>query len=579
MDIPKLLESANFLPRSINFPNAWCGHLPFASWLIRTLEPDIFVELGTHSGNSYFSFCQAVFEDHLKTKCFAVDTWQGDEHAGYYNEEVFQQVNSHNQLNYANFSRLLRMTFDEAVNYFSNGSVDLLHIDGLHTYEAVKHDFETWQPKLKPGAIVLFHDTNVREQGFGVWKFWEETQIHNPNNLEFLHSHGLGVIQMASPNNSKNLRCLDPALFDQQKFREYFSSLGERQLERYELNLTKNYVANLNQVLTDRDGQIAGLIQTLADRDGQIANLTQTVADRDGQLAARLLVITECNSNISSLNQSLVALSRDIAKLNHTADNQKTQITRLNQIVEERNTQIGGLNQALNERNHQIADLHRGINSVQQQISEITNSTSWKVTKPFRLLMGFRHLLIFPLFYVLVQFLKHPSLFPFKRFREYIFIRHNLLFDREFYLRSNPDIAQSGLDPALHYTFHGGPEGRKPTPLFDSAFYLSQYPDVGAAGMNPLVHYLNYGAAEGRKPNSLFDSAWYLSQYPDIAAAGLNPLVHYLTHGAAEGRKPNPLFDSAWYLEQYPDVAAAGLNPLEHYIYYGAAEGRCPMPI
>ncbi|MDW7756482.1 MAG: class I SAM-dependent methyltransferase, partial [Desulfuromonadales bacterium] len=190
-----LLEAASFSPVSVEQPNAWVGHLPFAAWLIKRLRPTIFVELGTHSGNSYFAFCQAVVEDGLPTKCYAVDTWQGEEHAGFYDEEVFRKVNAQNHENYEKFSRLLRMTFDEAVDYFSDGSIDLLHIDGLHTYEAVRHDFETWVPKLSPGAVVLFHDVNVRERGFGVWKLWEELKKKYSNHLEFMHSHGLGILQ------------------------------------------------------------------------------------------------------------------------------------------------------------------------------------------------------------------------------------------------------------------------------------------------------------------------------------------------------------------------------------------------
>ena len=193
MNQNNLLAIAEFSPKSLQSPNAWVGHLPFAFWIMGQVSPKIFVELGTHSGNSYFSFCQSVVESSLSSKCYAVDTWQGDEHAGRYNEDIFANVNAHNQEHYAGFSRLLRMTFDDAVTYFADASIDLLHIDGLHTYEVVRHDFETWLPKLAPGAVVMFHDTNVRERNFGVWKLWAELQARYPNNLEFVHSNGLGI--------------------------------------------------------------------------------------------------------------------------------------------------------------------------------------------------------------------------------------------------------------------------------------------------------------------------------------------------------------------------------------------------
>jgi 2-polyprenyl-3-methyl-5-hydroxy-6-metoxy-1,4-benzoquinol methylase len=161
---------------------------------MEALRPKVFVELGTHNGFSYFCFCQSVKQFDIGTRCYAVDTWKGDEFTGYYSEEVFNNVQVINQT-YSDFSQLFRMTFDDALNYFSDGSIDLLHIDGSHLYGEVKHDFESWRKKLSGRAILLFHDTNVREQNFGVWRLFEELKADHPA-FEFKHGYGLGVLSL-----------------------------------------------------------------------------------------------------------------------------------------------------------------------------------------------------------------------------------------------------------------------------------------------------------------------------------------------------------------------------------------------
>lgn len=72
------------------------------------------------------------------------------------------------------------------------------------------------------------------------------------------------------------------------------------------------------------------------------------------------------------------------------------------------------------------------------------------------------------------------------------------LFEAGWYLAQNPDVQDSGADPALHYLLHGAAEGRDPGPGFSTAHYLKLYPDVQAAGMNPLIHYLIAGWDENR---------------------------------------------------------------------------------
>lgn len=194
LDIETLVRELSEIQLDYQGESSWYEHGSFMVWLVKYLNPEVFVELGSHYGYSYFAACQSIKSNELKSKAFAIDTWKGDEHAGFYGNEVFETVNKINQDKYSNFSRLLRMTFEEGLNEFSDNSVDLLHIDGLHTYDAVANDFNSWKPKLSNRAIVLFHDIHEHRDDFEVNRFWNELKGIYPT-FEFFHEHGLGVLK------------------------------------------------------------------------------------------------------------------------------------------------------------------------------------------------------------------------------------------------------------------------------------------------------------------------------------------------------------------------------------------------
>lgn len=119
-------------------------------------------------------------------------------------------------------------------------------------------------------------------------------------------------------------------------------------------------------------------------------------------------------------------------------------------------------------------------------------------------------------------------------------VRRTRLFDPDFYLAHNEDVAAASWDPLRHYVIHGSRERRAPCPLFDPVYYRGQVKSR-LTGINTLLHYQWVGRYLGYSPSAHFDLPYYLAHNKDVARRGVDPLRHYLTHGRWEGRMPSPL--------------------------------------
>ncbi len=187
----ELVTDASFATPDWTVESTWYGHAPFASWLVEALSPRVVVELGVFRGFSYFTLCQAAARHAPDARIFGVDTWEGDEHAGTLEPGVRDMVEAHNE-RYPR-STIVTASFDEAAGRFGNGEIDLLHLDGLHTYDAVRHDFETWLPRMSTRGVVVLHDTEVSERNFGVRRLMDDLEVTFPS-FRFTHDYGLGVV-------------------------------------------------------------------------------------------------------------------------------------------------------------------------------------------------------------------------------------------------------------------------------------------------------------------------------------------------------------------------------------------------
>lgn len=234
------IESPSFLALP------WGGHRRFAYDLVRNAKPSTIVELGSHVGNSLMAFCQGILDSKAPCTIFGIDTWTGDEQAGYYGEGVWETLNKSVEKYFESIDvRLVRSTFDDQISNFEDNSIDIIHIDGLHTYEACKHDFESWLPKLAKNGLVLIHDISL-DSGYGSANYWIEIAKHYPN-FAFEHSFGLGVI---APKGTGHIPI-------------FTSSWSDHHCERYALlaqnDLLKLQVHDLTEMVNSRDAAIISL--------------------------------------------------------------------------------------------------------------------------------------------------------------------------------------------------------------------------------------------------------------------------------------------------------------------------------
>jgi len=324
---PRFEPDAEY-PLMATYP--WSGHRRFAYDLVRFVRPRRLVELGVHVGTSFFAFCQAAKDSGLSTRLIGVDSWKGDEHAGHYGDEVFETVRRTISRYYTGLDiRLLRMLFTQAREHVDDASVDILHIDGLHTYEAVSEDYQMWLPKLAPDGIVLFHDV-VESTGYGSSRFWNEIRGSFPS-FTFPHAWGLGVL---FPRGTRYYEAMGASDFEH--ILRTYTLKAELDLARIQLAdvartaeercqaITRQdamiaerdaLIRRQDELIRDRDAAITSQASLIAERDALIRRQDELIRDRDGAIESQTRLIDERDALISRQAQQLSATEEQLGQL------------------------------------------------------------------------------------------------------------------------------------------------------------------------------------------------------------------------------------------------------------------------
>ena len=135
-----------------------------------TPEGGTFVELGCYKGKSTSFIGVEIHKRKRDINFFAIDSFQGatnstdaNEIKAYEGISEIEESYTYNVSLIGNKIKTIVSLTDEAAQYFEDSSVDVVFVDGGHSYEVVKADILAWLPKVKKGGIISGHDFNAWE--------------------------------------------------------------------------------------------------------------------------------------------------------------------------------------------------------------------------------------------------------------------------------------------------------------------------------------------------------------------------------------------------------------------------------
>lgn len=175
---------------------------------VQALSPRVVVEIGTFTGGTFFIWC-AMAEP--TATLISLDLPGGIHGGGYpaWKKYLYRSFGQPEQkVHFMRADSHQPASLNELRQLLNGKMIDFLFIDGDHTYEGVKKDFNMYAPLVRPGGIIAMHDIakHPPELNCDVDRFWNEIRT-SKNTEEFINdpaqgSCGIGMIRVP-PNHTE----------------------------------------------------------------------------------------------------------------------------------------------------------------------------------------------------------------------------------------------------------------------------------------------------------------------------------------------------------------------------------------
>jgi predicted O-methyltransferase YrrM len=158
---------------------------------VRKLNPSTVLEIGTSMGGTLYLWTRLAKHD---ATIVSLDLPGGKFGGGYSFLRIpvyrrFARPGQRLHLIRANSHQ--DATLMQVKSRFGLRQVDLLFIDGDHTYEGVKRDWEMYSPLVRQGGLVVFHDVAGNYEDTQVKRFWDSIKTSYEHREYMVHPKGL----------------------------------------------------------------------------------------------------------------------------------------------------------------------------------------------------------------------------------------------------------------------------------------------------------------------------------------------------------------------------------------------------
>jgi predicted O-methyltransferase YrrM len=151
--------------------------------LVAGAAPRRSLEIGTFRGGTLFLLCVFSPPD---AHIISLDLPGGAFGGGYDSTKIplFKRfTRGHQNLRLVRADSHLPETKARILKLLGDDPLDFLFIDGDHSYDGVKRDFEMYSPLVRPGGIIAFHDIaeHPPKEQCEVGRFWQEIKLRYPH--------------------------------------------------------------------------------------------------------------------------------------------------------------------------------------------------------------------------------------------------------------------------------------------------------------------------------------------------------------------------------------------------------------